>query len=122
MIFIKKGWKKYPVIHPPISKLYLIEILNKYPKGFYLKEGNKLRFYKDSVNYKKFDIKIDFFNSMKLLGMILSVYYFFVVKKSIKKKVSGRSEKNEEFWNGLKEEIKKKGQIKNDPFGTTEEE
>jgi hypothetical protein len=42
MIFIKKNRTKYPVINTPISKLYLVHLQEKYPKGFYLNDGKKI--------------------------------------------------------------------------------
>jgi hypothetical protein len=87
MIYIKKGWKRYPIINSPISKLYLVDLINKYPHGFYIRTGKKLKFFKNQLDYKKFDIKIDFFNSIKVLGLIVSVYYFFSSEMVRKNKV-----------------------------------
>jgi hypothetical protein len=122
MIYIKKGWKRYPIINSPISKLYLVDLINKYPHGFYIRTGKKLKFFKNQLDYKKFDIKIDFFNSIKVLGLIVSVYYFFSLKKKVKEKIKTKNSYVEDRLNEIRETIKKKGQINNDPFGDGEEE
>lgn len=123
MIYIKKGRKKYPIINPPISKLYLIDLINKYPNGFYIRTGKKLKFFKNQLDYKKFDINIDFFNSMKVLGLVLSTFYFFVIKKKVKEKISSNNNYVDNRLNEIRNSIKKKAQQSYDePLKRDEEE
>lgn len=122
MIKIKKGHRTYPVINTPITKLYLVELQDKYPHGFYINDGKKLRFYKDNVDYKKYNIEIDFINSMKIGGLILSFVYMAMLKKRVTKKVTSFGSNREELLNQIRESLKKKGQINDDPFGDSEEE
>ena len=123
MIFIKKGRNKYPIINSPISKLYLIDLINTYPKGFYIRTGKKLKFFKNQLDYKKYDIKIDFLNSMKVLSVILSAYYFFTFKKKVKKKLSKNSDYVNKRMNEIRNNIKKKAQQRyEEPLKREEEE
>ena len=123
MIFIKKGRNKYPIINSPISKLYLIDLINTYPKGFYIRTGKKLKFFKNQLDYKKYDIKIDFLNSMKVFGIILSAYYFFTVKRKVKKKLSRNSDYVNKRMNEIRNKVKKKAQQRyEEPLKREEEE
>lgn len=122
MLYIKKGRKSFPVIHTPISKLYLIELQNKYPHGFYINDGKKLQFHKENINYNRYDIQIDFINSLKIGGAILSFVYFIMLKKRVTKRVTSFGSNRDDLINQIRESIKKKGSINDDPFGDGEEE
>ena len=122
MIFIKKARKKFPVINTPISKLYLIELNNKYPHGFYVNNGKKITFHKENIDYKRYDVKIDFLNSLKIGGTILSFFYLFMLKRKVTKKVTSFGSNREDLLERIRESLKKKGSINNDPFGDSEEE
>tara|TARA_E500000331_G_C17120460_1_gene653651 strand:+ start:145 stop:513 length:369 start_codon:yes stop_codon:yes gene_type:complete len=122
MIIIKKGHRKYPVINTPITKLYLIELQQKYPHGFYINNGKNLKFYKENVDYKRYDIQIDFINSLKIGSAILSFVYLVMLKKRVTKKVTSFGSNREELLEQIRESLKKKGQINDDPFGDGEEE
>lgn len=122
MLKIKKGRRTYPVINTPITKLYLVELQEKYPHGFYINNGKKLKFYKQNIDYKRYDIQIDFLNSLKIGGTILSFVYLIMLKKRVTKKVNSFSSNREEILKQIRESLKKKGQINDDPFGDSEEE
>tara|TARA_X000000368_G_scaffold160387_1_gene126426 strand:+ start:215 stop:583 length:369 start_codon:yes stop_codon:yes gene_type:complete len=122
MLFIKRGRKKYPVVNTPVSKEFLIECEDNYPKGFFINNGKKLKFSAPHVNYNRFDIKIDFLNSLKVAGVGLIVFYFFVLKKKVVSKFSEKKKSREEILNEIRDNLKKKGQINDDPFGDSEEE
>jgi hypothetical protein len=102
MIFIKKGWRKYPVINTPVTKLFLVDLLEKYPKGFFINDGKKLHFTKGEVDYKKFNVRIDFLNTLKIFGLIGSLYYFFSFKNKAKKVLKGNGEATEDFMKNLR--------------------
>ena len=122
MLYIKKGRKKYPVIHTPITKSYLFELQNKYPHGFYINNGKSLKFHSHNIDYKRYDIQIDFINSLKIGGAILSFVYLLFLKKRVTKKVTNFGSNREDLINSIREQLKKKGQINDDPFGDSEEE
>ena len=122
MITIKKGRRKYPVINTPITKLYLIELNQKYPHGFYINNGKTIKFYKENIDYKRYDVQIDFINSLKIGGAILSFVYLVMLKKRVTKKVTSFGSNREELLEQIRESLKKKGQINDDPFGNSEEE
>jgi rRNA processing protein Gar1 len=122
MIFIKKNRTKYPVINTPISKLYLVHLQEKYPKGFYLNDGTLIT---SNTNVSRYDVKIDFINSAKILGLIVSMYYVFTLKKRVKKKVNETLYNTEERLKKMREELSKKKRvvINEDPsFYSNEEE
>ena len=122
MLKIKKGHRTYAVINTPITKLYLVELQEKYPHGFYINNGKKLKFYKQNVDYKRYDIQIDFLNSLKVGAAILSFVYIIMLKKRWTKKVTSFGSNREELLNQIRESLKKKGRINDDPFGDSEEE
>tara|TARA_A100001011_G_C14310271_1_gene845220 strand:- start:1490 stop:1867 length:378 start_codon:yes stop_codon:yes gene_type:complete len=125
MIFIKKNRTKYPVINTPISKLYLVHLQEKYPKGFYLNDGKKITLITSNTNVSRYDVKIDFINSAKILGLIVSMYYVFTLKKRVKKKVNETLYNTEERLKKMREELSKKKRvvINEDPsFYSNEEE
>ena len=108
MFFIKKHRKKYPVVNTPISKLYLVEMLEKYPQGIFINNGKRLKFVNSNTTQSLYNVKIDFINSAKLLGLILGVYYFFNIKKKVKKRVNKTLYNTEERLNQLRDELLKK--------------
>ena len=122
MITIKKGRRKYPVINTPITKLYLVELQEKHPHGFYINDGKKLKFHKENIDYRRYDIQIDFLNSLKIGGAILSFVYMIMLKKRVTKKVTSFGSNREKIIEQIRESLKKKGSINNDPFGDGEEE
>lgn len=122
MLTIKKGRRIYPVINTPITKLYLVELQEKYPHGFYINDGKKLKFYKDNVDYKRYNVQIDFINSLKIGAIAITFVYFVMLKKKVTKKISSFGSNREELLNQIRESLKKKGQINDDPFGDSEEE
>lgn len=108
MIFIKKSRVKYPVINTPVSKLYLVQLQEKYPKGFYLNNGSKIKFINSRTNVSRFDVNIDFVNSAKVLGLILSMYYIFTLKRKVKKKVQESLYNVEDRLKEMRDELAKK--------------
>jgi hypothetical protein len=108
MIFIKKSRVKYPVINTPVSKLYLVQLQEKYPKGFYLNNGSKIKFINSRTNVSRFDVNIDFVNSAKVLGLILSMYYIFTLKRKVKKKVQESLYNVEDRLKEMRAELAKK--------------
>lgn len=122
MLYIKKGRRKYRVINTPVTKLYLLELKNKYPYGFYINNGKSLKFHSANIEYKKYDIQIDFINSLKIGGIILSFVYLLFLKKRVTKKVTSFGSNREDLIESIREQLKKKGQINDDPFGDSEEE
>ena len=125
MIFIKKNRIKYPIINTPISKLYLVELQQKYPQGFYLNDGKKITFINSNTNISRYDVKIDFINSFKILGLIVSMYYVLTLKKRVKKKVNETLYNTEERLKEMREQLSKKKRptINDDPsFYSNEEE
>ena len=82
MLYIKKGRKKYPVIHTPITKSYLFELQNKYPHGFYINNGKSIKFHSHNIDYKRYDIQIDFINSLKIGGGYLKLRLFIISQKT----------------------------------------
>ena len=125
MIFIKKKRTKYPVINTPISKLYLVHLQEKYPKGFYLNDGKKITLITSNTNVSRYDVKIDFINSAKILGLIVSMYYVFTLKKRVKKKLNETLYNTEERLKEMREQLSKKKRvvINEDPsFYSNEEE
>lgn len=125
MIFIKKNRTKYPVINTPISKLYLVHLQEKYPKGFYLNDGKKITLITSNTNVSRYDVKIDFINSAKILGLIVSMYYVFTLKKRVKKKLNETLYNTEERLKEMREQLSKKKRvvINEDPsFYSNEEE
>ena len=121
MIYIKKGRKKYPVVNTPVSKLFLIECENNYPHGYYINDGKKLTFSKPNIDYKKFDIKIDFINSLKIGGVILSFVYLVALKRRVVNVGENFWQKRKDILDKINEDIKKKAQM-NEPFSFDEEE
>lgn len=125
MIFIKKNRTKYPVINTPISKLYLVHLQEKYPKGFYLNDGKKITLITSNTNVSRYDVKIDFINSAKILGLIVSMYYVFTLKKRVKRKINKTLYNTDERLKEMREELSKKKRvvINEDPsFYSNEEE
>ena len=125
MIFIKKNRTKYPIINTPISKLYLVHLQEKYPKGFYLNDGKKITLITSNTNVSRYDVKIDFINSAKILGLIVSMYYVFTLKKRLKKKVNETLYNTDERLKEMREQLYKKKRviINEDPsFYSNEEE
>lgn len=120
MITIKKGWKRYPVINTPISKHYLVELLEKYPNGIYVNNGKKIEYVNSNTAVSRYDIKIDFFNSAKVLGLILGLYYIFSFKKKVKKKVKENLYNTEERLKDLRNEVEKR--VKDSPSFYSDEE
>ena len=108
MIFIKKNRTTYPVINTPVSKLYLVHLQEKYPKGFYLNDGKKIKLITTNTNVSRYDVKIDFINSAKILGLIVSMYYIFTLKKRVKKKVNETLYNTDERLKEMREELSKK--------------
>lgn len=108
MIFIKKNRTKYPVINTPVTKLYLVHLQEKYPKGFYLNNGKKITLITSNTNVSRYDVKIDFINSAKILGLIVSMYYLFTLKKRVKKKINSSLLNTEERLQQLRNELAKK--------------
>jgi len=108
MIFIKKSRVKYPVINTPVSKLYLVQLQEKYPKGFYLNNGSKIKFINSRTNVSRFDVNIDFVNSAKVLGLILSMYYVFTLKRKVKKKIHESLYNVEDRLKEMRDELAKK--------------
>lgn len=111
MIFIKKNRTKYPVINTPISKLYLVHLQEKYPKGFYLNNGKRIKLITTNTNISRYDIKIDFINSAKILGLIVSMYYVFTLKKRVKKKVNETLYNTDERLKEMREQLSKKKRV-----------
>ena len=125
MIFIKKNRTRYPVINTPISKLYLVHLQEKYHKGFYLNDGKKIRLITTNTNVSRYDVKIDFINSAKILGLIVSMYYIFTLKRRVKKKVNDTLYNTDERLKEMREKLSKKKRvvINEDPsFYSNEEE
>ena len=125
MIFIKKNRTKYPIINTPISKLYLVHLQEKYPKGFYLNNGKKITLITSNTNVSRYDVKIDFINSAKILGLIVSMYYVFTLKKRVKRKVNETLYNTDERLKEMREQLAKKKRvvINEDPsFYSNEEE
>ena len=125
MIFIKKNRTKYPIINTPISKLYLVHLQEKYPKGFYLNDGKKITLITSNTNVSRYDVKIDFINSAKILGLIVSMYYVFTLKKRVKRKVNETLYNTDERLKEMREQLAKKKRvvINEDPsFYSNEEE
>jgi hypothetical protein len=125
MIFIKKNRTKYPVVNTPISKLYLVHLQEKYPKGFYLNNGKKLKLINSNTNVSRYDVNIDFVNSAKILGLIVSMYYVFTLKRRVKKKVNETLYNTEERLKEMREDLAKKKRVvvNEDPsFYSNEEE
>lgn len=108
MIFIKKNRTKYPVVNTPITKLYLVYLQEKYPKGFYLNNGKKLKLINSNTNVSRYDVNIDFVNSAKILGLIVSMYYVFTLKRRVKKKVNETLYNTEERLKEMREDLAKK--------------
>ena len=121
-LIIRKKGKRYPVVNTPVSKHYLVELLEKYPEGIYINNGKKLEFVTSQTNVNRFDIKIDFINSMKVLGLIIGLYYSFVLKNRVKKKVNETLYNSEDRLKELKEELEKKRANKKPSFSMDEEE
>jgi hypothetical protein len=111
MIFIKKNRTKYPIINTPISKLYLVHLQEKYPKGFYLNDGKKITLITSNTNVSHYDVKIDFINSAKILGLIVSMYYVFTLKKRVKKKVNETLYNTDERLKEMREQLSKKKRV-----------
>lgn len=125
MIFIKKNRTKYPVINSPISKLFLVELQQKYPRGFLLNNGKKIELITSNTNVSRFDVSIDFWNSAKALGLIVGMYYVFTLKKRVKKKVNDTLHNTEQRLKDLREELNKKKKrviINDDPSFYSDEE
>lgn len=108
MIFIKKNRTKYPVINTPVTKLYLVHLQEKYPKGFYLNDGKKITLITSNTNVSQFDVKIDFINSAKILGLIVSMYYVFTLKKRVKRKIDKTLYNTDERLKEMREQLAKK--------------
>ena len=126
MIFIKKNRTKYPVINSPVSKLFLVELQEKYPRGFLLNNGKKLELITSNTNVSRFDVSIDFWNSAKVLGLIIGMYYIFTLKQRVKKKVNESLYNSSERLKNLRQDLKNKKKriiINEDPsFYSNEEE
>ena len=120
MITIKKGYKRYPVINTPISKHYLVELLEKYPNGIYVNNGKKIELVNSNTNVSRYDIKIDFFNSAKILGLILTLYYSYVLKNKVKRKVNKNLYNTDQRLKDLRNEIEKR--VKDSPSFYSDEE
>ena len=108
MIFIKKNRTKYPVINTPVTKLYLVHLQEKYPKGFYLNDGKKITLITSNTNVSRYDVKIDFINSAKIVGLFIGVYYIFTIKKRVKQKINSSLMNTEERLQQLRDELAKK--------------
>ena len=125
MIFIKKNRTKYPIINTPVTKLYLVHLQEKYPKGFYLNDGKKITLITSNTNVSRYDVKIDFINSAKILGLIVSMYYVFTLKKRVKRKINKTLYNTDERLKEMREQLakKKRAVINEDPsFYSNEEE
>ena len=125
MIFIKKNRTKYPIVNTPITKLYLVSLLEKYPQGFYLNDGKSIKYINSNTNTSNYNVKIDFINSAKVLGLIIGVYYIFTIKKRVKQKINSSLMNTEERLQQLRDELakKKRSPIKDDlSFYSDEEE
>lgn len=105
MISILKGHFKKNIYNSPISKNRYIELLEKHPKGFYINDGRKITHCDINTDYKQFDIKIDFINSMKIFGLILGVFYFFVFKNKVQKVVKVNSVDTEQYLKDLAKRV-----------------
>ncbi len=102
-----------------------MHLQEKYPKGFYLNDGKKITLITSNTNVSRYDVKIDFINSAKILGLIVSMYYVFTLKKRVKKKVNETLYNTEERLKKMREELSKKKRvvINEDPsFYSNEEE
>ena len=121
-LIIRKKGKRYPVVNTPVSKHYLVELLEKNPNGIYINNGKKLEFVTSQTNVNRFDIKIDFINSMKVLGLIIGLYYTFILKNKVKKKVNETLYNTEDRLKELKKELEKKRADKKPSFSLDEEE
>lgn len=124
MIFIKKNRTKYPVINTPVTKLYLVHLQEKYPKGFYLNDGKKITLITSNTNVSRYDVKIDFINSAKILGLIVSMYYVFTLKKRVKRKINKTLYNTDERLKEMREQLakKKRPPIDDDPSFYSDEE
>ena len=105
MISILKGRSKKNIYNSPISKNRYIELLEKHPKGFYINDGKNISHCDINTDYKKFDIKIDFINSMKIFGLILGVFYFFVFKSKVQRVVKVNSVDTEQYLKDLAKRV-----------------
>lgn len=101
MITIKRGRDVKPIFHTPISKERYVGLLERYPDGFYVNDGKSITLCDISSDYKNFDINIDFFNSAKILGLIIAGFYLVILKKKVKKALSTNFKSNEQVMEEL---------------------
>ena len=105
MISILKNNTKKLIYNEPISKSKYIELLEKHPNGFYLNDGKKITHCNLNTDYKHWDVNIDFYNSVKVLGLIVGVFYGFVLKSKVKKIVTSNTINTESYLANLSKEV-----------------
>ena len=101
---LKNGSKKF-IYNEPISKSKYIELLEKHPNGFYLNNGKKITHCNLNTDYKHWDVNIDFYNSVKVLGLIVVTFYAFVLKSKVKKVVTSNTIDTEQYLTNLSKEV-----------------
>ena len=105
MITLVKNNTKKLIYNEPISKSKYIELLEKHPNGFYLNDGKKITHCNLNTDYKHWDVNIDFYNSVKVLGLIVGVFYSFVLKSKVKKIVTSNTIDTESYLANLSKEV-----------------